>query len=251
MKRILMFGVALLMALVGTGAIWAYVSKAEARAVSNQSPVTVLVADSLIAVGTNAADAKEQVSTKRVPQSVVPPGALTELDSVSKETANGDIYPGQILLRAQFGAATAVLGVLSIPSNKVAMSVEMLDKERVAGFVQPGSDVAIYVVKDYDKPTALTKLLIRRATVLAVGPTAAKGRSNTDVAGKNGAGGPVLTTVLTVAITLVEGESLAHGATIGRVYFALLSKKSDTTGPEGPVNNEDVYGLYKKAGSTL
>lgn len=247
MKRMLLFGVALLMALVGTGAVWAYVSKAEARAVSGQSPVTVLMADSLIASGTTGADAEELVSKKQVPQSVVPSGALTDLSSVSKETTNGDIYPGQILLRAQFGSPTAVLGPLSIPTDKVAMSVEMLDKERVAGFVQPGSDVAIYVIKDYDKATALTKLLIRRATVLAIGPTAAKGKANTDKAGKNGQGGPVLTTVLTLAITIQEGGLLAHGATIGRVYFALLSKKSKTTGPVGPVNNDDVYGVYKKA----
>lgn len=101
-----------------------------------------------------------------------------------------------------------MLGALTIPTDKVAMSVEMLDKERVAGFLQPGSDVAIYVVKDFDKITAVTKLLIRRATVLAVGPTAQKGKTNDDKGGKNGQGGPVTTTVLTVAVSLVEGKSL-------------------------------------------
>jgi len=250
MKRVLVFVAALLMALIGTGSVWAYVSRADARAVSDQSPLTVLVADSLIAAGTTAADAKELVSSKQVPQAVVPRGALTSLGSISNDTANGDIYPGQILLRAQFGTPVALTGALSIPTNKVAISVELFDKERVAGFVQPGSDVAIYVIKDYDKPTALTRLLIRRATVLAVGPTAAKGKANTDNAGKNGGGGPVLTTVLTVAVSIVEGESIAHSSTIGRIYFALLSKKSDTSGSAGPVNNEKVFGTYQKPGLT-
>ena len=36
-------------------------------------------------------------------------------------------------------------GALPIPSGKVAMSVQLGDPQRVAGFVKPGSEIAVFV----------------------------------------------------------------------------------------------------------
>lgn len=247
MKRVLLFVVALLLALVGTGAVYAYVNKAEARAVAGQKPVSVLVAKAFIAAGTTGRAAKELMGPKLMPRSLVPPGALTNADSISAETAKTDIYPELPVLATQFGTPTTVPGSLNIPGDKVAMSVELLDEERVAGFVKPGSEVAIYATKDFDKPSAVTRLIIPRATVLAVGPTPDRGKPNNDKAGKNGQGGPILTTVLTVAVSAADGEKLAHASEIGAIYFALVSTNSSTSGASAPVDNDQVFGATARA----
>ena len=53
------------------------------------------------------------------------------------------IYPGEQILRNKFGTD---LGVgesrLSIPKDKIAVSVNLSDPDRVAGFVNPGDHVA-------------------------------------------------------------------------------------------------------------
>lgn len=243
MRRVLLFLVALVLALVGTGAVYAYVNKAEARAVAGQRPASVLVAKVFIPAGTSGRVAKGLFVTKQLARAMVPQGALQDAESVSTQSAKSDIYPGQVVVAAEFGTpATAVPGALAIPAGKLAMSVELLDEERVAGFVKPGSEVAIFATKDFDKPGAVTRMIIARALVLAVGPTPSKGKQNDDKAGKNGQGGPILTTVLTVAVGAPDAEKLAHASEIGKVYFALVSSSSNTAGADVPVDNDSVFG---------
>src|SRR3546814_14918395 len=51
----------------------------------------------------------------------------------------------------------------------MAISVNLTDPARVAGFVNPGSEVAIFVTSDKLPSPALSRLLLSRVQVLGVG----------------------------------------------------------------------------------
>lgn len=233
-RRILLFCTALVIALLGTAAVAVYVGGANDRALAGQRTVEVLVAKDTIAAGTTAAQASAAglVTSMRVPQSAVPAGALSKLTDVGKKVASSDIVAGEMLLDAKFVAQEAV-GALAIPGDKLAVSVELGDPARVAGFVLPGSEVAVF--DTYDKGAgggtsqSTTQVLLPRVTVIAVGTTTQRKVSKQEKLGQPADDKPVSTTILTLAVSQADAARLVHGAQTGKLYFGLLSRASRTT----------------------
>ena len=243
-RRILLFCTAIVIALLGTVAVAAYVGGANDRALAGQRTVEVLVAKDTIAAGTTAeqASAAGLVTSMRVPQSAVPGGALSKLTDVGKKVAASDIVAGEMLLDAKFVAQQAV-GALAIPGDKLAVSVELTDSARVAGFVLPGSEVAVFDTYDQSTGTAsaqsATQVLLPRVTVIAVGTTTQRKPTAQEKAGQPADNKPVSTTVLTLAVTQQDAAKLVHGAQTGKLYFGLLSRASKT-GPGTAVTNASL-----------
>ncbi len=59
-RRVVTVALAIVLALVGTGLVLAYVNQANTRALAGQKAVTVLVAQQLIPAGTSASTAESQ-----------------------------------------------------------------------------------------------------------------------------------------------------------------------------------------------
>lgn len=244
-RRIGLFVVAVLTALFGTGLVYAYASSADSRALEGQEPVEVLVAVKTVPAETVAAQAQEDglLALRQLPRSAVPAGALTDLDAVGGKVTEGTIFPGEVVLAGKFVDPT-VTGALSIPGDKLAVSVELTDAGRVAGFVVPGSEVAIF--NTHDKPGApagtaekATRLLLPRATVLATGPTSTRGEAATP-GDETGEETPVATSVLTLAVDQAGAEKLVHATQTGTVSFALLTTNSQT-GQSAGVDNTSLF----------
>jgi len=247
--------------MMGTGAVFLYASKADSRALADQKPVSVLVAKKTIPAGTTAGEASAQGLLRliEVPRAVVPQDALADVSSVKDDVALTDIFPGEMLLRPKFVAEGSV-GTLPIPGDRMAISVQLNDPQRVAGFVQPGSEVAIFDTYDVEngnvtatvtssrsvnvsgsKVDKATRLLLARVTVVAVGPTSLRKSSSDKNDGKAVVDDkPVTTAVLTVAVTAHEAEKLVHAAQTGQVYFALLGPHSKTS-PTSGVDNTNLF----------
>jgi pilus assembly protein CpaB len=153
-------------------------------------------------------------------------------------------------------------GSLTIPPGKMAISVQLGDPQRVAGFVLPGSEVAIFNTFEARKATVkveatgpstataeaeatdeTTRLLLPRVTVVAVGEVTLR-PSTTDgekkATGKGEEEKPITTAVLTVAATQEEAEKLVHAAQTGELYIGLLNGESKT-GPSDGVNNLTLF----------
>ena len=247
-RRVLLFVGAVLLALVGTGLVFAYASSADRRALEGQQPVPVLVAVETIPAETPVSAAEEQglFELTELPRAAVPPGALSDTAQIDTKVTGAAISPGEVLLAAKF-VDPAVAGVLNIPESKLAVSVELTDPGRVAGFVVPGSEVAIFATyaaeTEGEAASAVesetTQLLLPRVKVLAAGPTSLRGSATDEGEGSATAEEPIKTSVLTVAVTQEEAERLIHGAQTGRVYFALLTTDSQT-GPSAGVSNRTL-----------
>jgi pilus assembly protein CpaB len=227
-RRTLLLVAAIVVAALGTVLIFAYVRNADNRALKDQEPVEVLVAKTLIKAGTLGSEAERTGSFKlqKVPRSATIVGVLSDPRPISSLVAVGDIYPGEQIITAKFAQA-GTTSILPIPPGKVAMSVQMGDPERVAGFVQPGSDVAIFVTvtptgTSAGAPGTQTRVLLSRMTVLAVGPTtlraAPEGEGNKEA---------LPTAIITLAATQVQAEKLIFAKAQGNtLYFGLLTADS-------------------------
>lgn len=248
-RRILAVAAALLLALFGTGAMFAYVSNADERALAGQKPVTVLMAAEEIPAGTSGADAEKSglVREDVLPRESVPSDALDSVGGeVSKLVATGAIAPGQVLTRSQFGTAATTTAGLPVPDGTVAVSVEMTDPGRVGGFVEPGAEIAVYDtfntfgaragsrpsgdrIQDQHENLRDTRVLLPRVSVLAVGTTTSAKSGN----GDENADETADTSIVTVAVTPEEAAKLVHGANTGTLYFALLNGSTDVESGQG------------------
>src|SRR4051794_15211966 len=101
-RRILAALAALLLLVVGTAVLVAYVGGADDRALAGVQTVEVLVADELIPEGTPAADLDALVRTETVPVKAAVEGRVTTLSSLAGRVATVDIVAGEQLLGARF-----------------------------------------------------------------------------------------------------------------------------------------------------
>jgi pilus assembly protein CpaB len=265
-RRIGLLAASLLVALLGTAAVFSYVSRVEARALSDAEPVEVLVATQRIPAGTSpsAAVKGKLVELTSMPRRSVPEGALADVGAVGDQTLVSDVYAGEVLLKAKFADQRARTGELVIPKDKIAMSVELGDPQRVAGFVVPGSEVAVFATVDKASASVsasvtqtenaatadvqaqgddkFTQILLPRTSVIAVGPSTLrpqsekKGEDDNDVVAK---------AVLTLAVTQAEAERLVHSVQTGDLYFGLLSASSKTE----PSTGVSTTTLFTSTGS--
>lgn len=240
-RRTVLLIVAVLVAALGTGMVFAYVNRADERAKEDQELVEVLVAKTLIRAGTLGSTAERELAfeTRELPRSAAQEGYLTDPRPIADLVAVADIFPGDQIIPGRF-AASGSTAVLQIPANKLAMSVQLGDPQRVAGFVRPGSEVAIMVTINARTSRGgpreeFTRVLLPRVTVIAVGPTTlrppAAGQGNTE---------PLPTAILTLALDQVQAQKLTYAVEKGKLYFALLTKESKI-GAGGPVNDLNLF----------
>lgn len=222
-RRTLLLVAAIVVAALGTVLIFAYVKNADNRALKDQEPKEVLVAKTLIKAGTLGSEAERAAAFKfqKIPSSAIISGALSDPRPIANLVAVSDIYPGEQIITAKF-AASGTTSILPIPPGKIALSVRMGDPERVAGFVQPGSDVTVFTSPP-DQPQ--TRVLLARINVIAIGPTtlraAPEGEGNKEA---------LPTAIVTFAADQVQAEKLMFAVQHSYpLYFGLLTADSKIT----------------------
>lgn len=256
-RRASLLVAALVLAVVGTAIVFGSATSREpAEAASAEPQTAVLVATQVVPAGTTGQQAVEQglIALSDVPDRLVPEGALVDVVAIRDSAASSDLQPGEILLPARF-VSTSVAGSLDIPDDKIALSVEVADAQRVAGFVRPGSEVAVFTTYQVTQPEdaapaepvveEATRLLLPRVQVIAVGPTAFRtvGAAPTEESGVDGdsaAGQVDSAAMVTVAVDIAQAQKLAHAAQTGRLTLGLLSEQS-RTGTDGADDNRTLF----------
>jgi pilus assembly protein CpaB len=221
---------AMVVGLIGVAAVLFYASGADARAVADQRPQTVYVAQQLVPSGTTAADAVAKglmVPTKIAAQGV-PAGALSTVDAATgRLVALSDIAAGSFVVASRFGATPTGSKAIQVPDGQVAVSVAFTDPARVSTFLTPGSRIVIY---DTYQPAAAapaagnsavagkaTRVLLDDVLVIAVGST-----SLTPAAIPNGqTQAPAAGALVTVALAPDTATRLVQGIQTGTLYAGL------------------------------
>jgi pilus assembly protein CpaB len=225
---------ALAVGLVAAAGVFVYTEGAEARVLADQQPTAVYVTDDLVPAGMVLDDAIQEglILSTQVPASSAPSGALTVGSSGSLQ-ALADLGPGQVVLAAAFGSEMPAPEPIRIAADEFAVTVQLGDPQRVAGFLRPGSSVAIFNTSaDLDRSNE-TRLLLFGIQVLAIGEATqvqAEG-DPTDVA---------QSALVTVAVKPTEAERLVHAAQTGSLYLALLNPEAQRATTPG-VRDSDLY----------
>ena len=221
-----------LIAAMGTFFVFMYASKADSAAAAGQSPVEVLVATEAIPAGTSAATIESSGSV--------------ELASVVGLLNAAPLFAGQVLIPEMFAGVDSTTA-LSLPKGTMAMAVELGDPQRVAGFVTPGSDVAVFATLEIadsngadDKTIRSTDVLLDRVRVVAVGPSTLRAPSEGESKGNNNDEEEITTAILTLAVTEDQAKRLAFADAEGDLSMALLDPNSKVEG-SGAVNNTNVF----------
>ena len=254
-RRILTILIAIVLAVVGTGAVMIYVKQADQRALAGQKAVSVLVATQQVPAGTTAADALREglLQTQKLPSESVPADAVRTIGpAISGLVLSANLPSGQLLLRPMLVTTTMAATGLAIPTGKVALTVQMCLQKAVAGYIRPGSLIAVFNTfskgKQQGSATAScagtswpngvkavhTRLVLTNVSVLAVGPASAGTTSttttSTGVFSSSNSSSSSNNTILlvTVAVDQVDAERLIHLAEAGIPYLALVTASSGT-----------------------
>ena len=226
-RRRIFLVVAVVVALLGAALVFLYVRGADQRAESRFETVEVLRAVQPIEPGESIDDAAAagKIAMQPVVSDYLQSGYQTSLDGLTGQFASVRIYPGEQIVTAKFGQTVEAASALPIPDGQIAVSINLTDTARVAGFVNPGSEVAIYLNGADTAGTATTRLLLERVTVIGVGSTTPAETTTTTTEGAETT--EVLPrTLMTLALDQADAEKVMFAQTNGELAFALLTDKS-------------------------
>lgn len=233
--------VALLVAVLGSAMVFLYVQSADTRAQEKQEPVEVLKAVAQIEPGESLAKAQTagKLEVASVPREQVLEGAMTTIGESGNLVALTRVFPNEQITASKFGAP-GEQDTLAMPDGQFAISVNLSDTGRVAGFVSPGSNVAVFL----NGPVGPggqdgTRLLLPTVQVIAVAQTTMTTSTTTAEGGQTTEALP--RTLFTLAVDQKQAEKLMFGSTHGELTFGLLNDKS-VVKPGAGTTQQNLFG---------
>jgi pilus assembly protein CpaB len=242
-RRAIILLLAVILAAAGTLMVWLYVRSLQAGIEAEEQPTAVLVAQAPIVAGTTGAAAQEAAAftTIEVPLYAAAEGYLSDPSTILDQVALVPIATGEQILSSKFGNPGDQVS-FTIPEGKLAASVQLSDPARVAGFIRPSSEVAIFVTLTApDEEGAapppgeqaaaageqFTRVVLPRVEVLAAGQTTVQSITTTTPEGAEQTE-QISLAILTLALTQEEAQKVIFAQSQGELYFGLLNEESQT-----------------------
>jgi pilus assembly protein CpaB len=245
-RRRILLVVAVLVAALGSALVFLYTKGADTRAEERFDTMEVLRATAVINPGEKFEDAQAagKLALQAVSRDSLLDGYQTTTDSLSGSVSLSTIYPGEQIISAKFGAAAAVQSTLQIPDTNMAISVNLTDPARVAGFVNPSSEVAIFLTGRTEGGENIgtggyARLLLPRVTVLGVGSTTPVPTTTTDETGASTTE-QLPRTLMTLSVDQEQAEKILYAQTFGELSFALLTEQS-AVAPGPGMTSEQLF----------
>ena len=166
-----------------------------------------------------------------VPASMLPEGALTEIQGLAGRPTRVAILAGDILTERKIYKDIKDSGFTGIiPPDRRAMSIAVTDVTGVSGFIKPGDYVDVMFITEKMDSTRITgEVILQNVMLLGVNSTADRaeeqGKEAGSAKGKTDAafGGKPMTA--TLAVRPEEELRLAVAAHAGQLYLALRPYK--------------------------
>jgi pilus assembly protein CpaB len=236
-RRTLLLLAALVVAALGTTGVFLYVNGINDRAEADYDLVEVLVATTPIEPGTTAQQAQDAGALDLRPflkKSLEGLPALSDITGIADKVALAPIAAGAPILEGQFGVS-GESSALPIPEGQVAVSVQLGDPARVAGFVGPGSEVAVMLTSP-DGGGERTRVLLPRVTVIAAGNTTVVPPTAGTVPTEE-----IPKALLTLGVDQRDAQKLVYASQHGQLYMALLDEASEVTTDDPGVTDENLF----------
>ena len=246
MRRLLAAFAALLLLVVGTVVVLAYVHGADARALAGVRTVDVLVADKLIPEGTSGAALTDLVRTEKVPAKTAVGGRVTDLAALSGKVADVDILPGEQLLSGRFVSpdSRSASGQVDVPAGMQEVSVLLEPQRAVGGRLSAGNSVGVVVSLTLPDGTSTTHAVLHHVLVTQVqgAPAPADPAAQKDPAtASSGTPAPSASLMITFAVTALQAEAVVFGVEHGTLWLSLEPDGAETGGTD-VITGDNIYG---------
>lgn len=241
-RRRILLVVAVVVALLGTALVFLYVRSADQRAESRFETVDVLVAVAPIEPGETIDDAAAsgKLTLQPVAQDYLLTGYQTSVEELSGSVATQRILVGEQIVSDKFGSEVeSATSALTLPKGQLAISVSLSDTSRVAGFINPGSRVAIFLNGTDQAGQAYTRLLLNDVQVLAVGSTTTTQTTTTDAEGTQTVE-QLPRTLMTLALDQQDAEKVLFSQGTGELVFAVINDDSQVQ-PGPGTTTDDLF----------
>ena len=222
-RRTVILIVALVIALIGSAMVYLYVRGADERAQEAQEPVEVLKAVAQIEPGESLSQAQAagKLELQPVPREQLLDGAMDSVGESGGLVALSRVYPNEQVTTTKFGAP-GEQDQLTLENGQIAISVTLTDTGRVAGFVAPGSQVAIFV----SEASLGSRVLLPKVKVIAVGQTTVT-TSTTTTEGGGETTESLPKTLITLGVDQRDAQKIMTATTSGyELSFGLLNEQS-------------------------
>lgn len=240
-RKVLLIAAALV-ALLGTTLVFLYVRGADNRAEERFATVEVLKAVAPIEPGESIDEAAANGKLQLLPvsQDDLVPNYQTSIENLTGLVATTRIYAGEQIISDKFGGEAQAASPLQIPKGMLAVSVNLTDPSRVAGFVNPGSEVAIFLTSsDPITGEGFTRVLLTRVTVLGVGSTTPTTTTTTTAQGAQTVEN-LPRTLMTLAVDQQQAQKVLFALSNGELAFGLLTGNS-TVRPDPGTNAGNLF----------
>ncbi len=264
---------AVALAAVGTFALVAFVTNAEARALEGEELVEVYVVTDRISGGTPGQDVEAFVVVEEVPAKVQATGAVQNLPSLVGRVAAVDLQPGEQLIEARFidvsEFADREAGV-QIPEDMIEVTLALDPQRAVGGLLEPGQTVAVLAsFEPFDLTAAVvevdgeevplpetvasaidsktpnsTDLLLRKAIVTAVQEVRDRSFSEDDEEFSRLDTAPEDAVLVTLAVEPADAERLVFTAEYGSIWLA-VERDTVPEDEDDVITRGNVYGDLK------
>lgn len=256
-RRVLAVVLAVLLAVLGAGAVLVYVRQADQRALQGQKAVTVVVALKTIPSGTSLRQAAAQnlVGRETFPASSVPANAVSAVTpALASLVVSAQVPSGTVLITPMLVTAAQATGGVALPTGQVAVTIPFCVPEAVGGAVRAGSTVDVFDTvavgggakggaglsasagcsgsHQQNSPGAPTGVVpsLTGMQVLSVGPAATGQASSTPGGTAPATTGTTTdsppsstgTVLVTFAATLTQARELIHLSVTGLPYLVLV-----------------------------
>ncbi len=250
-RRTILLISALVIAVIGASLVFLYVQGVDQRAQAEAQPVQVLTATETIEAGERVSDAEAagKFALQDVPGTALLDGALVSTDRIADKVAMTTMYPGEQVIESKFGEVGSQQQI-TIPDKALAVSLELTDPQRVAGFVSPGAEVAIFASvgtacqtqASADQATdPYTRLLLNKVPVIGVGQTGFAATPADPTATADETVEQVPTTILTVGLDQRDSERVILASQTSCLSLGLRTENS-VVKPSGGVGFDSLFG---------
>ena len=227
MRRIVAALAALLLLVVGTVVLLAYVNGADARALAGVRTVGVLVADQPIPAGTAGDQLASLVRTEAVPAKTAVAGRVTDLASLAGRVATVEILPGEQLLAARFGRPDDLQapGTVAVPAGLQEVSVLLEPQRAVGGRLAAGDTVGVVVSQTDATGVPATHAVLHKVLVTQVqgapAPVDPAAEKEDPATASSGTAVPSASLMVTLAVTAAQAEAVVFGVEHGSLWLSL------------------------------
>jgi pilus assembly protein CpaB len=220
-RRILGVVAAVVLAVLGTLGLVAYVNGAEDRALAGERAVDVYVVSKTIAAGTDGSSIENRVSRERVPVKVQAAGAITKLSELDGTVAAIDLLKGEQLVSKRFvtpGETVVVRGRAKVPVGFFESTISLEPDQALGGQVRAGQKVSVVAVGTRIAQDAAAATVIARGVLVT--SVQIDGEEGDSVEKKNVTEAPTGKFFVTLAMSQTDLESLVTAVNDGKVWLA-------------------------------